>query len=80
MLLQTAVPLLLNIALATGTSIIATVLYLRLDSDDGGPGVPLPWAGWSLMAAAAVVAVLVSTTLSLPFVRAAARPDALRTE
>jgi hypothetical protein len=79
-LLQTAVPLLLNIALATGTSIVATVLYLRLDSEDGGPGVSLPWAGWSLMVAAAVAAVLVSTTLTLPFIRAAARPDALRTE
>ena len=79
-LLQTAVPLLLNIALATGSSIGATVLYLRLDSDDGGYRVPLPWAGWSLMAAAAVAAVLVSTTLTLPFIRAAARPDALRTE
>ena len=79
-LLQTAVPLLLNIALATGTSIVATVLYLRLDSEDGGPGISLPWAGWSLMATAAVAAVLVSTTLTLPFIRAAARPDALRTE
>ena len=79
-LLQTAVPLLLNIALATGTSIVATVLYLRLDSEDSGPEVPLPWAGWSLMAAAAVAAVLVSTILTLPFIRAAARPEALRTE
>jgi hypothetical protein len=79
-LLQTAVPLLLNIALATGTSIVATVLYLRLDSEDGGTEVPLPWAGWSLMAAAAVAAVLVSTAITLPFIRAAARPEALRTE
>jgi hypothetical protein len=79
-LLQTAVPLLLNIALATGASIGATVLYLRLDSDDGGPRVPLPWAGWSLMAAATVAAVLLATCLTLPFVRAAAHPDALRSE
>jgi hypothetical protein len=79
-LLQTAVPLLLNIALATGASIAATVLYLRLDSDDGGYPVPLPWAGWSLMAAATVAAVLLATALTLPFIRAAARPDALRSE
>jgi hypothetical protein len=79
-LLQTAVPLLLNIALATGASILATVLYLGLDSEDGGPTVPLPWAGWSLMAAAAVAAVLLATSLTLPFVRAAARPEALRTD
>ncbi|MDQ1665190.1 MAG: hypothetical protein QOH75_1221 [Actinomycetota bacterium] len=80
LLLQTAVPLLLNIALATGASIAATVLYLRLDSDDGGYRVSLPWAGWSLMAAATVAAVLLATALTLPFIRAAARPDALRSE
>ena len=79
-LLQTAVPLLMNIALATGVSIGATVLYLTLDSDNGGTGVALPWAEWSLMAAAAIAAVLLSTSLTLPFIRAAARPDALRTE
>ena len=79
-LLQTAVPLLLNIALATGASIVATVLYLNLDSEDGGPTVPLPWVGWSLMAAAAIAAVSLATILTLPFIRAVARPEALRAE
>jgi hypothetical protein len=32
------------------------------------------------MAAATVAAVLLATALTLPFIRAAARPDALRSE
>jgi hypothetical protein len=79
--LQTAVPLLLNIGLATVASIVGSAVYIAIADDDGRmTTVGLPWAGWTGIAVAAVAAVLVATALTLPFVRAAARPEALRTE
>lgn len=77
---EIAVPLLLNIGLATAASIAGTVLYLSLGSEDGRHPVELPWTGWSLVAVAAVASVLLATTVTLPFIRATVRPDALRAE
>ena len=78
-LLQTATPLMLTITVAVGVSAAASWMYLRLASDDV-PAPALPWAGYGLIAVCAVVASLLATASALPFVRSAARPDALRTE
>lgn len=78
-LLQTAVPLLLNVALAVVVTAFGSALYLRLGAI-GDDVLPLPWTGYGAIAAAAVLASLLVTAATLPFVRAAARPEALRTE
>jgi hypothetical protein len=78
-LLQTALPLLLNVSLGVAVSAFASALYLRLGAIEDEV-LPLPWAGYGAIAAAAVAASLLATAAALPFVRAATRPDALRTE
>ena len=77
-LLHAATPLLLTVGLALGTGAIGSALYLRIGAD--GDPLPLPWTGYAVVAAAAVVAGLLAAGAGLPFVRAAARPEALRTE
>jgi hypothetical protein len=78
-LLQTALPLLLNVSLGVAVSAFASALYLRLGAIEDEV-LPLPWAGYGAIAATAVAASLLATAAALPFVRAATRPDALRTE
>ena len=78
-LLQTALPLLLNVALGVAVSAFASALYLRLGATEDDV-LPLPWVGYGAIAATAVAASLLATAAALPFVRAATRPDALRTE
>ncbi len=77
-LLQTALPLILNVGLAVLVAASTSRLYLRLGDPDQPP--PLPWAGYGAIALAAVTACLLATAAALPFVRSAARPDTLRTE
>ncbi|TAL20510.1 MAG: FtsX-like permease family protein [Frankiales bacterium] len=79
-LLQTATPLLLTVAVAVAVSAAASWLYLRIGSGDEVPAPALPWAGYGLIAASAVVASLLATSAVLPFVRSAVHPEALRTE
>ena len=79
-LLQTATPLLLTIAVAVAVSAAGSWLYLGIGSSDEFPAPALPWAGYGLIAASAVVASLLATSAALPFVRSAAQPEALRTE
>ncbi|MCW6010663.1 ABC transporter permease [Micromonospora sp. CPCC 205371] len=78
-LLHTAVPLLLNIGLAILVTAATSWLYVRVTAQAAAV-VRLPWAGYAAIGAAAVVASLLATAAVLPFVRAATRPDALRTE
>jgi hypothetical protein len=81
-LLHTAVPLLLlNVGLAIVVTGATSWLYLRLTADAAATAaVRLPWAGYAAIGGAALAACLLATTASLPFVRAATRPDALRAE
>ncbi len=79
-LLQTATPMLVTVAVAVAVSAAASWMYLRLGRIDGVPVPPLPWAGYGLIAACAVIASLLATASALPFVRSAAQPDALRVE
>ena len=78
-LLQTALPLLLNVALAVAVTAFGSALYLRLGAI-GDDVLPLPWTGYGAIAGTAVLASLLVTAATLPFLRAAARPEALRTE
>lgn len=79
-LLQNALPLLLSTSLALVVAAAASWLYLRLGASPEVPAPPLPWAGYAAVGGSAVLASLLATAASLPFVRAAARPDALRAE
>lgn len=79
-LLQTATPLLITVIVAVGVSAAASWMYLRLGTSDGVPVPSLPWSGYGLIAASAVVASLLATASVLPFVKSAAHPDALRME
>lgn len=79
-LLQTATPLVLMVGLAVAVSATASWLYLRIGSDSGVPVPELPWTGYGLVGASAVVASLLATAAALPFVRSAVRPEALRAE
>jgi hypothetical protein len=78
-LLHTGVPLLLNIGLAIVVTAATSWLYVRVTAQ-AELVVRLPWAGYAAIGAAAVAASLLATAAVLPFVRAATRPDALRTE
>jgi hypothetical protein len=79
-LLQTATPLLLTVAVAVAVTAAASSLYLRIGGRDGVPTPGLPWDGYGLIAGCAIVASLLATSAALPFVRSAAHPEALRTE
>jgi hypothetical protein len=79
-LLHTAVPLLLNVGLALLVTAATSWLYLRVTSDPVATGIRLPWAGYAAIGGTALAASLLATVAALPFVRAATRPDALRTE
>jgi len=79
-LMQTATPLLITVTVAVGVSAAASWMYLRLGTSDGVPVPSLPWSGYGLIAASAVVASLLATASALPCVRSAAHPDALRME
>lgn len=79
-LLQMAVPMLTNVLLALGAAAAASTLYLDTYADGGVDRTPLPWTGWALTGLAAVVAVVLATSVTLPLINAAGRPEALRTE
>jgi len=81
-LLQVATPLLLSVALAVLASAVASGVYLQLNNVGQGsqPVLPLPWLGYGIISAAAVLATLLATAASLPLLRAASRPGALRSE
>jgi hypothetical protein len=79
-LLQTALPLVLNIGLAMLVTAATSWLYLRVAAPRGTVPPPLPLTGYAAISAAALAACLLATAAALPFVRAATRPDALRTE
>lgn len=79
-LLQTATPLVLTIAVAVGVSAAASWLYLRVGSGPEVPAPALPWGGYGLIAGCAIAASLLATAAALPFVRSASRPEALRVE
>lgn len=65
-LLQVAVPLVLSVATAVLVAAVASALYLRFAAIDDGEVLPLPWAGYGVIALAAVVASLLATTSALP--------------
>ncbi len=79
-LLQTALPLLLNIGLAVLVAAGSSWLYLRLSATPAIAPPALPWTGYVTIAASAIIACVLATAAALPFVRAAARPDGLRME
>lgn len=79
-LLQTLSPLVLTIGLALAVSATAAWLYLRIGASDGMQPIALPWVQYAAVAATAVLAGALATAAVLPFVNAAVRPDALRTE
>jgi hypothetical protein len=79
-LLQAAVPLVLTIGLAVLVTAATSWLYLRVTAPGGTEPPALPWTGYAAIGAAALAACLLATAAALPFVRAATRPDALRTE
>jgi hypothetical protein len=75
-LLQMGAPLVVNVAVALGSSMLTAFFYNGIVSST----VPLPWAHWALTGAVALGAVLAVTAATLPFVSAAGRPEALRAE
>lgn len=78
-LLSAGLPLLLNIGLAVLITAGTSWLFLRLTiAETFAPA--LPWAAYGAIAAVAVLAGLLANVAVLPFIRAAVRPDALRTE
>jgi predicted lysophospholipase L1 biosynthesis ABC-type transport system permease subunit len=81
-LLQVATPLVLSVGIAIAVSASASSVYLRLGAIGESPEdvLPLPWAGYATIAAAAIVATLLATAAALPFVRSARQPEALRAE
>ena len=76
LLVQTAVPVVLGLALAIGTGVLLAVLLLRI------AGEPVVLDGWmiGILTAAAGGVVGIVTALSLPVLLRAMRPDGLRTE
>lgn len=78
-MLQTAVPLLLVVALAVVITAATSWLYLRISAAETATP-PLPWDGYAAIGGAALLACLLATAATLPFVRASIRPDALRAE
>lgn len=78
-LLQVAGPLLLSVALAVAAAATCSALYLRLVAT-GEEVLPLPWSGYGVIAVSAVIASLLATAATLPLIKAAGRPDALRAE
>ncbi|MEJ3745957.1 FtsX-like permease family protein [Actinomycetes bacterium KLBMP 9797] len=79
-LLHTTLPLLLNVGLAMLVTATTSWLYVRLATPADAAVVRLPWAGYTAIGAAATAACLIAAVAALPFVRAATRPDALRSE
>ncbi|MFC0527471.1 FtsX-like permease family protein [Phytohabitans kaempferiae] len=80
-LLHTVLPLLLGVGLAILVTAATSWLYVRMAAIDGTTvAAGLPWGGYAAIGAAALTAGLLATAAALPFVRAATRPDALRTE
>jgi hypothetical protein len=76
---QIGVPLLANVLLALGAAAVASWAYLTTDEAVLGAA-PLPWGSWALVGLGGVAAVLLAALVSLPFVRAVGRPEALRSE
>jgi hypothetical protein len=79
-LLHTAAPLLLTVAVAVAVTATTSWLYLRLGADESTTVPPLPWAAYAAIGAVALGTCLLANVAALPFVQAATRPDALRTE
>ena len=77
--LQVTLPLLLTVALAVVSSAAASYVYLVL-AGEGLDTPQLPWSGYGAIALASIAATLLATAAALPLLRAAGRPDALRTE
>jgi hypothetical protein len=78
-LLQTALPLLLVVGLAVVVTAATSWLYLRISAPETATP-PLPWDGYAAIGGAALLACLLATAATLPFIRATIRPDSLRTE
>ncbi|WP_324277243.1 FtsX-like permease family protein [Blastococcus brunescens] len=76
LLLQLSVPLVGTVALATGVAVLCGAMYQRLD---GSVPAGLPWPVYLAVASAALLASLLATISVLPFLRAARRPESLRT-
>jgi hypothetical protein len=76
LLVQTAVPVVLGLALAIATGVLLAALLLQI------AGEPVVLDGWMIAAltAAAAGVVAVVTVVSLPVMLRAMRPDGLRTE
>jgi len=82
-LVQTVLPLVLGVAVATGCAGFASAVYLGIGAAGQDPSYPVthvPWPSLLGIAATAVVAVALATTATLPAVRAVTHPSALRTE
>ena len=76
LLVQTAVPVALGLALAIGAGALLGSLLLRIANE------PVVLDGWMIAAltGAAAGVVLIVTALSVPVLLRAMRPDGLRTE
>ncbi|GAA5178717.1 hypothetical protein GCM10023322_06530 [Rugosimonospora acidiphila] len=79
-LLYTALPLVLTIGLAVLVTATSSWLLIGLSASTGVAPPPLPWHGYAAIGAATLVACLLATAATLPFLRAVTRPDALRIE
>jgi predicted lysophospholipase L1 biosynthesis ABC-type transport system permease subunit len=79
-LLYTALPLVLTIGLAVLVTAASSWLLVRLSASTGIAPPPLPWNGYAAIGATTLVACLLATAATLPFIRAVTRPDALRIE
>lgn len=79
-LLQTTAPLVITVLVALVVSATAAWLYLRIGTSAAELIPALPWARYGFIGAAAVAAGVLATAASLPFIRSAVHPEALRTE
>ncbi|GIG87839.1 FtsX-like permease family protein [Plantactinospora endophytica] len=79
-LLYTALPLALTIGFAVLVTAASSWLLVGLSASAGIAPPPLPWDGYAAIGATTLVACLLATAATLPFVRAVTRPDALRIE
>ncbi|EWM10589.1 integral membrane protein [Kutzneria sp. 744] len=76
LLWQTAVPVVLGVTVAVGIGIAIAALVIRLTSLD----LHIDWPTIGISTGVALVLVFVVTACSLPSLRSATRPSALRTE
>ncbi|MGX7671354.1 FtsX-like permease family protein [Plantactinospora sp. DSM 117369] len=79
-LLYAALPLALTIGFAVLVTAASSWLLVGLSASTGVAPPPLPWDGYAAIGTTTLVACLLATAATLPFVRAVTRPDALRIE